>query len=55
MHHVLVNGAAGVIVVPRREAQVVMAFTVTDRKIVAIDVLSGPERLARLDLSGVLD
>ncbi|MFD1827899.1 hypothetical protein [Mumia zhuanghuii] len=55
VHHVLVNGAAGVVGVPCREAQVVIAFTVTDGKIVAIDVLSDPERLACLDLSGVLD
>ena len=55
VHKVLVNGAAGVIVVPRRQAQVVMAFTIVEGSVAAIDVLSDPERLARLDLSAVLD
>ncbi|HYH13012.1 MAG TPA: RNA polymerase sigma factor SigJ [Thermomicrobiales bacterium] len=55
VHRVLVNGAAGVVVVPRRQAQVVMAFTVTEGKVAAIDVLSDPGRLARLDLTAVLD
>ena len=54
VHHVLVNGAAGVVVAPRQEAQVVMAFTIIEGRIVAIDVLSDPERLRRLDLTGVL-
>jgi RNA polymerase sigma-70 factor (ECF subfamily) len=52
---VLVNGVPGVVVAPRGQAQVVMAFTVTDAKIVAIDVLGDPTRLADLDLSAVLD
>lgn len=52
---VLVNGLPGVVVAPRGQAQVVMAFTVTDAKIVAIDVLGDPRRLADLDLSAVLD
>jgi RNA polymerase sigma factor (sigma-70 family) len=52
---VLVNGVPGVVVMPRGQAQVVMAFTVTDGKIVAIDVLADPERLAGLELSSVLD
>jgi RNA polymerase sigma factor (sigma-70 family) len=51
---VLVNGAAGVVVAPHGQPQFVMAFTVTDGKVVAIDVLSDPERLSRLDLA-VLD
>ena len=52
---VLVNGAPGALVVPRDQAQVVMAFTVTHGRIIAIDVLGDPERLADLDLSAVLD
>ncbi len=52
---VLVNGVPGVVVAPRGQVQVVMAFTVTDAKIVAIDVLGDPERLADLDLSAVLE
>ena len=47
----VINGAPGVVVVPRREPVSVMAFTVDDGLIVAIDVLADPERLRRLDLS----
>ena len=55
VRHVLVNGAVGVVVAPRGRAQVVMAFTVTDDRIAAIDILSDPTRLASLDLDEVLD
>jgi RNA polymerase sigma factor (sigma-70 family) len=47
----LVNGAAGVVVVVDGRPFSVMGFTVTDGKIVAIDVLADPERLRQLDLS----
>ena len=47
----VINGAPGVVVVPRREPVSVMAFTVDDGLIVAIDVLADPERLRRLDLA----
>jgi RNA polymerase sigma-70 factor (ECF subfamily) len=50
----LVNGVPGVVVAPPEGVFSVMAFTVADGKIVAIDVLADPERLGRLDLS-VLD
>jgi RNA polymerase sigma-70 factor (ECF subfamily) len=50
----LVNGAAGVVVMPQGRPVSVMAFTVRGGKVVAIDVLADPERLARLDLA-VLD
>ncbi|MDZ5447398.1 RNA polymerase sigma factor SigJ [Micromonospora sp. 4G57] len=50
----LVNGAAGVVVVVQGRPVSVMGFTVAAGKIVAIDVLSDPERLGKLDLS-VLD
>lgn len=46
----LVNGAAGAVVALRGGVFSVMAFTVTDAKIVRIDALLDPERLARLDL-----
>ncbi|MQA02418.1 MAG: sigma-70 family RNA polymerase sigma factor [Streptosporangiales bacterium] len=42
VHRVLVNGAAGAVVAPRGKPQFVMAFTVTDGQIVAVDVLSDP-------------
>jgi RNA polymerase sigma-70 factor (ECF subfamily) len=51
---VLVNGAAGVLVGPPGRPFSVMAFTVVDGKIVAIDAVADPDRLARLDLT-VLD
>jgi RNA polymerase sigma factor (sigma-70 family) len=50
----LVNGAAGVVVAPRGRPFSVMAFTVRDGKIVAIDGLADPDRLKELDLT-VLD
>ena len=45
----LVNGAAGAVVAPRGRPFSVMAFTVTNGKIAAIDALLDPERLALLD------
>jgi len=47
----LVNAAAGAVVAPRGRVMSVMAFTVTNAKIVQIDALLDPERLAQLDLS----
>ena len=47
----LVNGAAGAVVAPHGRLFSVMAFTVTNGKIVQIDALLDPERLAQLDLS----
>jgi RNA polymerase sigma factor (sigma-70 family) len=49
----LVNGAAGVVVTLGREPVSVMGFTVTDGKIVEIDVVADPDRLRRLDLAGM--
>jgi RNA polymerase sigma-70 factor (ECF subfamily) len=46
----LVNGAAGAVVAPRGRVLSVMAFTVTNGKIVQIDALLDPVRLAQLDL-----
>jgi ketosteroid isomerase-like protein len=50
----LINGAAGVVVTPKGRPFSVLAFTVRGGKIVAIDALSDPARLAALDLA-VLD
>jgi RNA polymerase sigma factor (sigma-70 family) len=47
---VLVNGAAGAVVAPGGRLFSVMAFTVTNGKIIQIDALVDPERLAQLDL-----
>ena len=46
----LVNGAAGAVVAPGGRLFSVMAFTVTNGKITAIDALVDPERLAQIDL-----
>jgi RNA polymerase sigma factor (sigma-70 family) len=46
----LVNGAAGAVVTPRGRVLSVMGFTVTSGKIIRIDALLDPERLAQLDL-----
>lgn len=51
----LVNGTPGLLATtPSGEPYSVMGFTVTDGRIVEIDILADPERLAKLDLS-VLD
>jgi RNA polymerase sigma factor (sigma-70 family) len=57
VHPVLVNGVAGVVCIPK-PGQVpfsVMAFTVVDGRIAAIDALADPERLRELDLTGLID
>jgi RNA polymerase sigma factor (sigma-70 family) len=50
----LVNGVAGVVVAPAGRLRSVMGFTVVDGRIVAIDALADPDRLAGIDLT-VLD
>jgi RNA polymerase sigma-70 factor, ECF subfamily len=47
----LINGAAGVVVRPRGRLVSVMAFTVRDGKVAAIDTLADPDRLRELDLA----
>ena len=51
VHPALVNGAAGVVVTARGRPVSVMGFTVTGSRIAAIDVLTDPDRLSRLDLT----
>ena len=48
----LVNGAAGVVVAPGGRPFAVMGFTVTNGKIVEIDVLADPQRLGAIELPG---
>ena len=50
----LINGAPGIVAAPGGRPFSVLAFTVRDGKIVAIDALADPDRLAELDLA-VLD
>lgn len=48
---VLVNGTVGTLTAPEGEARSVMSFTVVDGRVVQIDILADPERLALVDLS----
>ena len=47
----LVNGAAGLVVAPRGRPVTVAGFTVSQGKIVEIDLLADPARLRELDLT----
>ena len=49
----IVNGAAGVVILVRDRPVTIMGFTVRHGKVVAIDALADPERVARLDLSAL--
>ncbi len=53
-HPVFVNGFPGVLAMAEGKPLSLMAFTVKDGKIVALDILTDPERLARIDLGSVL-
>ncbi len=46
----LVNGAAGIVAAPGGRPFSVLGFTVTQGRIVEIDILADPERLSQLDL-----
>jgi RNA polymerase sigma-70 factor (ECF subfamily) len=46
---VLVNGAPGVVVAPEGKVITVMAFTVVDGRIAAIDAIADPERLSHVE------
>ncbi|MBN6039058.1 RNA polymerase sigma factor SigJ [Amycolatopsis sp. 195334CR] len=48
----LVNGTAGLVNTIDGELISIMSFTVVDARIAEIDILSDPDRLARLDLGG---
>jgi RNA polymerase sigma-70 factor (ECF subfamily) len=50
LRHVLINGAAGVVVLVNGRLFSVMAFTVSNRKVVEIDVIVDPERLSQLQI-----
>jgi RNA polymerase sigma-70 factor (ECF subfamily) len=52
---VLVNGAAGVVVVPRDRTIAVAGFTVAEGRIAAIDLLVDPVRLRDLDLASLAE
>jgi RNA polymerase sigma-70 factor (ECF subfamily) len=48
---VLVNGAPGLIMAPRGQLLIALAFTFSGDKIIQIDVIGDPDRLATLDLA----
>jgi RNA polymerase sigma factor (sigma-70 family) len=48
--HAIVNGGAGVVVAPRGRLLAVVGFTIAERRIVAIDLIADPDKLARLSL-----
>ena len=54
-HPVLINGVAGLATTINGKLISLMSFTITGGTIAAIDVLSDPDRLARLDLAGLVD
>jgi RNA polymerase sigma-70 factor (ECF subfamily) len=49
-----VNGTAGAVIAPQNRPYAVMAFTITNGEITAIDALLDPERLEQLDLARAL-
>jgi RNA polymerase sigma-70 factor (ECF subfamily) len=49
-HPAIVDGVAGAVVAPNGKPVTVLAFTVVGGRIVAIDALADPDRLAQLDL-----
>jgi len=53
-HPVLVNGALGFLVAPGGQPLAVIGVTIRDDKITEIDILADPERLSRLDLTGLI-
>ncbi|MEU7135400.1 sigma-70 family RNA polymerase sigma factor [Streptomyces sp. NPDC046261] len=49
----LVNGSPGVVAVAEGRVLSVMAFTIHNARVTALDILTDPERLARIDLSAL--
>jgi RNA polymerase sigma-70 factor (ECF subfamily) len=54
LHPALINGAAGVVITIDGRPQNLMAFTVADDRVAAIDVIADPERVRRV-ASSLLD
>ncbi|MFJ6630783.1 RNA polymerase sigma factor SigJ [Streptomyces sp. NPDC091376] len=52
---VLVNGTVGMVAAPEGKALSVMSLAIVGGKVVRIDILTDPERLARLDLAALGD
>ena len=49
----IVDGAAGAVIFEHNRQFSVMAFVVSDGRVVAIDTVADPTRIARLDLSAI--
>ncbi|HCT77254.1 MAG TPA: RNA polymerase subunit sigma-70 [Micromonosporaceae bacterium] len=49
-HTGLVNGAPAILVTPHGRLVIVMTFTIANSKIVAIDIIANPQRLASLSI-----
>jgi RNA polymerase sigma-70 factor, ECF subfamily len=47
----LVNGAVGVVVAPRGHLMMILDFTIRDGKVMAIEAITEPERVAALELT----
>jgi RNA polymerase sigma factor (sigma-70 family) len=54
VHHAIVNGAAGAVTMRDGRPFAVSGFTIRNGRVVEMDILADPERLARLDLT-ILD
>jgi SnoaL-like domain len=55
VHPVLINGAAGMVSTRDGNPFSVGAVMVRDGRIVEMDILADPERLSRLDLTGLIE
>jgi RNA polymerase sigma factor (sigma-70 family) len=53
-HRVLVNGGPGAIIVTEGKPLALASITIVDGKIIELDFLADPDRLARLDLTAVI-
>jgi RNA polymerase sigma-70 factor (ECF subfamily) len=53
-HPVLVNGTPGFLVAPDGQPFALIGMAIRDDKITEIDILADPERLSRLDLTGLI-
>ncbi|MBV9093491.1 MAG: sigma-70 family RNA polymerase sigma factor [Streptosporangiaceae bacterium] len=53
-HPVLVNGTPGFLIAPNGQPLALIGLAIRDGKIAEIDILADPERLSRLDLTGLI-
>jgi RNA polymerase sigma factor (sigma-70 family) len=53
-HPVLLNGTPGFLIAPNGQPLALIGMAIRDDKITEIDILADPERLSRLDLTGLI-